>query len=154
MTIKSSCAIFLFLAATATFAADWPAWRGPTGIGVSAETDLPTKWSKTENVRWRVPLPEPGNSTPIVSKGRVFVTQAVGDRRTLMCFDRADGKLLWQEGTTTKEKEPTHNTNPYCSASPVTDGPRIIASFASDGLFCYDFNGDPWRPLLLELRPR
>ena len=26
----------------------------------------------------------------------MFVTQAVGKRRTLMCFDRKDGKLLWQ----------------------------------------------------------
>jgi outer membrane protein assembly factor BamB len=146
MTVKTSCAFFLLFVAAPAVAADWPAWRGPTGIGVSTETDLPTKWSKTENVRWRIPLPEPGNSTPIVSEGRVFVTQAVGDRRTLMCLDRADGKLLWQEGIVTGEKEPTHNTNPYCSASPVTDGQRVIASFASDGLFCYDFNGkELWR---------
>jgi outer membrane protein assembly factor BamB len=63
-----------------------------------------------------------------------------------MCFDCTDGKLLWQEGVKTKEKEPTHGTNPYCSASPVTDGQRVIASFASDGLFCYDFAGkELWR---------
>ena len=57
-------------------------------------------------------------------------------------FDRTDGKLLWQQGVTTKEKEPTHQTNPYCPASPVTDGERVIASFASDGLYCYDFGGN------------
>ncbi len=128
-------------AASFTSAGDWPAWRGPQGIGVTTEERLPVKWSPVENVRWRVALPEAGNSTPIVSRGRVFVTQAVGDRRTLMCFDRVDGKLLWQQGVSTKEKEPTHNTNPYCPASPVTDGQRVIASFASDGLYCYDFAG-------------
>jgi outer membrane protein assembly factor BamB len=122
-------------------AADWPAWRGPTADGISTEKGLPTKWGRTENVKWRVALPEGGNSTPIVWRGRVFVTQAVGDRRTLMCFDRADGKLLWQQGVTTREKEPTHNTNPYCPASPVTDGGRVIASFASDGLYAYDLDG-------------
>lgn len=58
-----------------------------------------------------------------------------------MCFDRRDGKLLWQSGVTFPEKEPTHETNPYGSASPVTDGERVIASFASAGLYCYDFNG-------------
>jgi outer membrane protein assembly factor BamB len=127
-------------------AGDWPAWRGPRGIGVSDEKDLPTKWSSKENVRWRVPLPGPGNSTPIVSRGRVFVTQAVGERRTLLCFDRRDGTLVWQAGVTTNEKEPTHDTNPYCGASPVSDGERVIASFASDGLFCYDFAGkELWR---------
>lgn len=110
-------------------------------MGICEEKGLPTKWSKTEHVKWRVALPERGNSTPIVWKDRVFVTQPVGAQRTLMCFDRKDGKLLWQKGVTTKEKEPTHGTNPYCSASPVTDGERVIVSFASDGLFCYDFTG-------------
>lgn len=122
-------------------AADWPAWRGPLGDGISGEKNLPEKWSATENVKWRVPLPEAGNSTPVVWGERVFVTQAVGERRTLMCFGRADGRLLWQAGIEAKEKEPTHGTNPYCSASPVTDGGRVIVSFASEGLFCYDFSG-------------
>jgi len=122
-------------------AANWPAWRGPTGDGISTEKNLPVKWSPTENVKWRIPLPEKGNSTPIVWGDRVFVTQPVGERRTLMCLNRADGKLLWQQGVATTEKEPTHGTNPFCSASPVTDGERVIVSFASDGLFCYDFAG-------------
>jgi outer membrane protein assembly factor BamB len=137
---------FLFAVASTALlstshAENWPAWRGPLGTGICVEKNLPEKWSTTENVKWRVPLPEPGNSTPIVWNDRVFVTQAVGDRRTLMCFDRSGGKLLWQSGITAKEKEPTHATNPYCSASPVTDGERVIVSFASDGLYCYDFSG-------------
>jgi outer membrane protein assembly factor BamB len=122
-------------------AANWPAWRGPDGQGISFETNLPTKWSATENVKWRASLPEPGNSTPIVWDDRIFVTQAVGMQRTLMCFDRKDGKMLWLKGVKATQKDPTHNTNPYCSASPVTDGERVIASFASEGLFCYDFDG-------------
>lgn len=122
-------------------AANWPAWRGPLGIGVSEEKNLPTVWSKTQNVKWRTPLPEPGNSTPIIWGQRVFVTQAEGARRTLICFDRASGRKLWQSGTTTREKEPTHETNPFCAPSPVTDGERVIVSFSSDGLYCYDFEG-------------
>jgi outer membrane protein assembly factor BamB len=133
-------ATFTLLAVVAQ-AANWPAWRGPLGTGITEEKSLPTKWSTNENVKWRVALPEPGNSTPIVWGERIFLTQAVGERRTLMCFNRADGKLLWQSGIATKEKEPTHNTNPYCSGSPVTDGERVIVSFASDGLYCYDFAG-------------
>ena len=127
--------------AISAHSANWPAWRGPLGTGICEEKNLPEKWSATENVKWRVALPEPGNSTPIVWGDRVFVTQAVGDRRTVICFARADGKQLWQAGITTKEKDPTHPTNPYCSASPVTDGERVIASFASDGLYCYDLDG-------------
>ena len=131
----------LLLGAAVSRAGNWPAWRGPAGDGICEEKNLPTQWSATENVKWRVALPEPGNSTPIVWGDRIFLTQAVGERRTLMCFQRSDGALLWQKGVTTAEKEPTHQANPYCAGSPVTDGKRVIVSFASDGLYCYDFNG-------------
>lgn len=125
-------------------AENWPAWRGPRGDGTCTEQGLPTTWNETENVAWKVPLPERGNSTPIVWNDRVFVTQALEKegRRTLMCFNRQDGRLLWQKGTEWKEKEATHGTNPMCSASPVTDGQRVVAWFGSAGLFCYDFQGN------------
>ena len=124
-------------------AENWPAWRGPDGTGVSAERGLPIRWNATNNVRWRVPLPERGNSSPIVWDNRVFITQALEKegRRTVICFDRANGKLLWQSGTTYSEKETTHETNPQCSASPATDGERVVASFASAGLYCFDMDG-------------
>ncbi len=87
-------------------------------------------------MKWRVPLPEPGNSSPIVWGDTVFVTQAVrdGKERTLMAFDRASGKLRWQHGVAYEPADPRHKTNPHCSASPVTDGERVIASFASAGI--------------------
>jgi outer membrane protein assembly factor BamB len=63
-----------------------------------------------------------------------------------MCLRRSDGKLLWQADTIYKEAESTHATNPFCSASPVTDGERVIASHGSAGLVCYDFEGNPlWK---------
>lgn len=127
-------------------AANWPAWRGPLGTGICEEKNLPVRWSTTNNVKWRVPLTERGNSTPIVWGDRVFVTQPLGNRRILICFDRSDGKLLWEAAITSAETEPTHPTNPYCSASPATDGERVIVSYASDGLYCYDFFGkEVWR---------
>jgi outer membrane protein assembly factor BamB len=121
-------------------AEDWPSWRGPHGTGVSADAGLPFAWGPKENVRWRVPLPDRGNSTPVVWGDRVFVTQAVEreDRRTVMCFAKGDGKLLWQAGVTHAGREPTNGQNPYCSASAVTDGERVIAYFGSAGLYCYD----------------
>src|SRR5205085_4322893 len=111
------------------------------------EKDLPLKWSATENVRWKVALPAPGNSTPIIWRDRVFLTQAPeAGKRALLCLSRADGKQLWKAETTYKEKESTHGTNPFCSASPVTDGERIIVSHGSAGLFCYDLDGkEVWK---------
>src|SRR3954447_558290 len=96
------CLVSLLLVPAAR-GTDWPTWRGPQGTGVApADTRLPATWSEKENVRWRTPLPDRGNSTPVVAGDRVFVTQAteVDHRRTVMCFDRATGKLLWQSGVT------------------------------------------------------
>jgi outer membrane protein assembly factor BamB len=129
-------------------AEDWPAWRGPRGDGSSTDTAPPLRWSRTSNVRWKVRLPDAGNSSPVVWGGRVFLTQALdkGPRRAVLCFDRADGKLLWQRETPYEDREPTHATNPYCSATPATDGERVVASLGSAGMVCYDFAGkELWR---------
>lgn len=129
-------------------AGHWPAWRGPDGNGISPETQLPLCWSTNNNVRWKAPLPEPGNSTPVVWGERVFITQALlqEKRRTVMCFSRRDGKLLWQAGTTWTEKDAGGNSNPPCTPSPVTDGQHVIAWFGSAGVFCYGLDGkELWR---------
>jgi outer membrane protein assembly factor BamB len=139
---------WLFAAALSATAANWPAWRGPDGNGIAREQRLPLHWSTNQNLAWRVALPDPGNSTPIVWGDRVFVTQVVEkeQRRTVMCFDRDDGKLLWQAGTTWTEKDGGGSANPPCAASPVTDGKRVIVWFGSAGLYCYDLKGrELWR---------
>jgi outer membrane protein assembly factor BamB len=62
------------------------------------QKSLPLKWGRTQHVRWRVPLPERGNSTPIVWGDRLYLTQPLEkqNRRTLMCLDRVSGKTVWQ----------------------------------------------------------
>ncbi|MFN0127170.1 MAG: PQQ-binding-like beta-propeller repeat protein [Verrucomicrobiales bacterium] len=138
----------LLLAGAPASAENWPGWRGPAGTGVANEPNLPLHWGPKQNLLWRTALPERGNSTPIVWGERVFVTQAVAKerRRELLCFDRATGRLLWQQGATVETDEPTHETNPQGSSSPVTDGERVIAWFGSAGVFCYDFTGkELWR---------
>jgi len=164
--MRSLVAMLVIVSGQVLVRADnWPTWRGPTGQGVSTENDVPLKWDRTENVRWKVALPDAGNSTPIIWGDRVFVTQAsdktlwppqvspkfpkgtspggaaIVEKRSVLCFNRADGKLIWQADTIYKEREATHATNPFCSASPVTDGERVIASHGSAGLVCYDFAG-------------
>src|SRR5437879_3954784 len=127
MRLTSSFFILLFVGNA--WAGNWPAWRGPHGTGLSDEATLPLHWGTNENVRWRVPLPDRGNSTPVIWGNRVFITQAIdgkpAHRRTLMCFDRSTGKLLWESAIDVTDREPTHETNPYCSASPAIDGERV-----------------------------
>lgn len=57
---------------------NWPQWRGPQGTGVSSETNLPAKWSASENVAWRVRLGGLGVSSPAVWGDRIFVTSQRG----------------------------------------------------------------------------
>jgi outer membrane protein assembly factor BamB len=130
-------------AASVLHAGNWPMWRGPTGQGHSDEKNLPLTWSATENVKWKVPLDHQGNSTPVVWGNKVFLTQANkgGTERSLLCFARADGKKLWQVDIAYPEKERAWNENWYANASPATDGERVVVSFASAGMYCYDFAG-------------
>lgn len=135
--LKTLLPLFMAGLVHSAHAENWPAWRGPTGQGISTEKNLPTKWSKTENVRWRIDLPAPGNSTPIVWNDRIFVTQSIPSekQRAVICFNRPHGKLLWTSGPTYNKEELTHETNYGSSSSPVTDGERVIAFFGSAGLF-------------------
>lgn len=138
-----SLAGLVLLLGTLTVRADnWPAWRGPHANGVCDERNLPLTWSATHNVRWKVALPEPGNSTPIIWGNHVFLTQALdgGKRRALIAFDRRDGKKLWQGELPCPVEETTHRQNPPCSSSPVTDGETVYAYFASSGVVAYDFH--------------
>jgi outer membrane protein assembly factor BamB len=140
--------LMLGAAAVGATGANWPAWRGPEGNGICQETNLPLHWSTNQNVRWSVPLPGPGNSTPIVWDDKVFITQGIekDHLRRVMCFRRSNGELLWQAGTGWAEKEQGTDLNPLCSPSPVTDGERVIAWFGSAGVYCYDLAGhELWR---------
>lgn len=143
--MKHAFHVFVALAAAATmvYADNWPAWRGPTGQGHSEEKNLPLQWSAKENVKWKVPLANPGNSTPVIWGDKIFLTQANKDGtvRSLLCLARADGKLLWQKDVEYADKEKNWGGITYTNASAVTDGERVVACFASAGLYCYDFDG-------------
>lgn len=168
---SSRCAAALVLLTVTLPAQDWPQWRGPSGNGIApaqtgaAQTSaaqtvaapaVPLEWSDTKNVKWRTPLAQAGNGSPIVSRGRVFLTMpedAEGKGRSLLCFDASTGKQLWKRTVAFDRKMPTHSTNPYCSTTPAADGERVIVWHSSAGLHCYDYAGKPlWRRELGEFR--
>ena len=88
-------------------------------------------------------MPGPGNSSPIVARGRVFITCAEeqGKKRNLYSLDRKTGSEIWKRTVEFAGSEPTHNTNPYCGSTPVTDAERIVVWHGSAGIFCYDYEG-------------
>lgn len=128
---------------TFSLAGDWNGWRGPHGDGTSDEKGVPLTWSATENVKWKVPLDGPGNSTPIVVGERVFIAHAPAKSklRTLQCYNRDSGSLLWKREVEYGDAEATHGTNPYCSSSPASDGKMVVVYHGSPGLFAYDMDG-------------
>lgn len=133
---------------TAGRAEEWPAFRGPRGDGTSQESRAPLHWSPNKNIRWKTPLPAPGNGSPIVWGSRIFVTGPTANpaERALFCFDRVSGQLQRSQAVTYAADDPTHRTNPQASSTPVTDGNRVVAWYGSAGVFCYDFQGhELWR---------
>lgn len=142
-------------------------WRGPLGTGEAPQAIPPIEWSEHENIRWKLPLPGKGHSTPILWQDRVFVTMAVpvGDalppklsdapgghdetpithrrRFTVLAIGREKGEVLWERAV--REDLPHqggHVTASLASASPVTDGEHVYAFFGSYGLHCLDFDGE------------
>ncbi|MGE0104844.1 MAG: PQQ-binding-like beta-propeller repeat protein [Blastocatellales bacterium] len=107
-------------------AQNWPQWRGPNGLGVSALSDLPAEWSAETNIRWKTEIPGRGHSSPIVWGNRIFLSASIegeviegakpighirrgepfihpdsvaGNRHHTLkaiCIDRDTGRILWE----------------------------------------------------------
>jgi outer membrane protein assembly factor BamB len=122
----------------------WPRWRGPSGQGLVPEgatyTDI---WSSKQNVVWKTPIAGRGNSSPIVWGDRVFVTTAHDSKKlSVIAIDRASGKKVWETYVPdVHQGDWAHDKNGYASATPVTDGTRIFASFGRNGLIALDMDG-------------
>lgn len=142
-------------------AANWPQWRGPSGQGISNETNLPKEWSPTKNIKWKTPIDGRGHSSPIVWGNRVFLTTAIegsavpgakavihmdGDKEFLhpdsvgadhkhifkvLCLDRETGKIIWEQ----KAFEGTPYDNRHRKASYAASTPT------TDGKHVYAFFG-------------
>ena len=155
------------LAGVSLSAQHWPAFRGANASGVADGTPTAVKWNTAtnENVAWKTPVPGVAVSSPIVWGDRVFVSTAIssdpnqsirtglyGDvepvndssKHTwrLLAIDKKSGKVLWDkvayEGIPRTKRHPKSS---QASATPVTDGRRVIVSFGSEGLYAYDFDG-------------
>lgn len=129
---------FLSLSSILT-AEEWPAWRGPRGDGISSEKNLPLKWNKTENIRWKTSIPGKGHSSPIVINDRIFLSTCLEDKheRRLLSIDRNSGKVLWDKQLLVSDLEKKHGENSFSSATPASDGKHLWISFMDFLLFDY-----------------
>lgn len=156
----------------------WPQFRGPEARGIARGTNLPDRWSATENIAWKTELPGRAWSSPIVWGNRVFLTTAInrGELETpkkglyfggnrpeapkvqqehkVICLDLISGKALWEQSVHQGPPQgPIHIKNSFASETPVTDGERVYAYFGNLGLFCFDLEGSPVWSQPFEPRP-
>jgi len=125
---------------------EWPQFRGPEGLGLSTAERLPETWSEDSgNILWRTRIPGKGNSSPIVSHGRVFLTTSTLKGKTLirksvLGLDLATGELLWETLVETAPKNKRHYINTWAAPTPVTDGSSVFVHFG-DVLAALDRDG-------------
>jgi outer membrane protein assembly factor BamB len=126
-------------------AGDWPQFRGPGGTAVSAETGLPTRWGPDENLHWKADLPGRGLSSPVIAAGKVYITACTGPlqgRLHVLAFDADTGKKLWERQLHATGNTLCHSKTCMAAPSPVTDGERVFALFATGDLAAFDAAGN------------
>jgi len=111
--------------------ADWPDFRGPGcdgragPAGGTNRIGLPLRWSETENVKWKTPIPYRGWSTPVILGGQIWLTTATLDGHDFfaVCADAGAGTIIFDERVFhCDDPEPLGNdVNCYASPSPVVE---------------------------------
>ncbi|MFQ6036175.1 MAG: PQQ-binding-like beta-propeller repeat protein [Sedimentisphaerales bacterium] len=130
-------------------AKNWPRFRGPGGLGISAYTNIPLSWNGKigEGIAWKSKVPLPGHSSPVVWNDRVFLSGGDANNCQVFCFDASSGELLWQGDVPHVSQageqpfEVMADTG-YAAPTVVTDGQRVCAIFATGDIGCFDFAGN------------
>ena len=146
---------------------NWPSFRGSGARGSLPGFETAEEWDvdSGEGIRWTTPIPGLAHSSPVIWADRLFVTSAVrkgheselrvglyGDiapvegegvhAMQLLCLNKRTGEVLWERTAWTGEpKIMRHPKGSHAASTPATDGQKVVALFASEGLYCYDMQG-------------
>jgi hypothetical protein len=154
------CGVVLVISVAATAAqpaaGPWAQFRGPNGLGTSAEKGLSVNWGPQEGIAWKVELPGAGASTPIILGDRILLTcysgygvpgQPKGEvnrlTRHVVCLSRGDGKVLWNKPVAAKmpEEPAIREGHGYATNSAGTDGERLYVFLGKSGVVAFDLEG-------------
>jgi outer membrane protein assembly factor BamB len=146
----------------------WPSFRGYYARGSLDGANLPEKWDliTMENVRWKIPIPGLGLSSPVIWDDYIFITSCVGEAGEggiktgiygegepvpdesilewkVFAVDRKNGSILWERlAHQGKPEVKRHPKSSHANPTVATDGEHVVASFGSEGVFCYDIQGN------------
>lgn len=117
-------------------ASDWPWWRGPHRNGIApANQSPPVKWSETENVTWKVPVPGKGHGSAIVIGDDVLLQTADNEQQAqlVLCFNRHTGIVVWKTVVHQGDLGIKQNAkSTMANSTPATDGKLIFVNFMHD----------------------
>ena len=148
--------LFLITVLAPAPAADWTQFRGPGGLGTSADKGVPLTWSQSENLAWKVELPGAGSSSPVIFGDKIFLTAFSGYnvpgqpqgsqndlKRYVLCLDRKTGRTVWSKNLAVKlpEQERMREGHGYASSTPVVDAERVYVFAGKSGVFALDHSG-------------
>ncbi|MBM4000519.1 MAG: pyrrolo-quinoline quinone [Planctomycetes bacterium] len=145
--IRFAAVFAAFLGSWTTVSAEnWPQWRGARHNGISDERDVPVRWSRDENVRWRLPLPGPAGSTPVTWDDRIFLTSVDASGALLLLCVGTDGREGWRQTLDSGNRDVRGDEGNSASNSPATDGRHVWAMVATGAIGCFTVAGEPvWK---------
>lgn len=146
----------------------WSSYRGNHSCGVLDHANLPEHWngSTGENILWKFKVPGLGLSSPVIWGDKLFITTAVSEKDDeglktgmfgnvvsvddssehewiIYCIDKTSGELIWERTACRGVPEvKRHPKSSHANTSVATDGKHVIAFFGSEGLYCYDMEGN------------
>ncbi len=151
---------------------NWPSFRGAGGRGVAEGQNPPIAWNVSEqaseniNFKWKTPIPGLGLSCPSIWGDRIYLTSAVSEQATeglkiglygnvdsveedyefdfnVYCLEKNSGSVVWERtATTARPKVKRHTKSSHANPTIATDGNYVVAFFGSEGIYCYDVDGE------------
>lgn len=143
MVLRSFAAVVLSTAGLVAAAGEnWPEFRGPNGVGVAPDADLPAEFGDEKNVVWKTPIHGKGWSSPVVWGDQVWVSTATDDglKMAALCVDAKSGKvvhdlLLFENKSVSPDQ---HAANSFASPTPAIEEGRVYVHFGHYGTACVD----------------
>lgn len=149
---------------------NWSGFRGEAAKGIADSHPTPAVWDATDPqdpaIQWQTEVPGLGHSSPTIVGNKIFLATAIaadgeaplkvgrggaptaadddGEQSwVVLCYDKTTGDPLWRRTARTGTPRATrHAKATHANTTIAATQDRLVAFFGSEGLFCYNHNGD------------